>query len=162
MNNHIKLEDYMGTIHKFANHHRYQIKGYDKEDFVQDLYMAFLKCKEFYIESNNVKFNTYLNTALVNTYYIKRQWINKKYHNEIYIDSVIESGDVDIYTTEELKDMRDKTMELLQTRKHGNATIELLFNNKKKIDLAKELEISRPTLDKWHNDNLKFLKEYLE
>lgn len=60
-------EEYQGLIIYLAN--KYTIRGYDKDDMKQELYIILLKCMRYYDNDMGAAFNTYYTTAV-------HRWMN--------------------------------------------------------------------------------------
>ena len=60
-------EEYQGLIVYLAN--KYTIRGYDKDDMKQELYIILLKCMRYYDDDMGAAFNTYYTTAV-------HRWMN--------------------------------------------------------------------------------------
>ena len=169
MSDKVLSDEIIELIENFANS-KYKVASLDIDDYKQELFMTYLNCRDRF-DPNKISgktgkvssFKDYLLSAMVHTCYRLNNKNTMKQSKEITLQSdyVIEDNTDIVEDLVRSKFLTEASI-LLGSIPNGKATYYIIFEGMSKTDTANKLGISRPTLDKYHNDNIRHLKLWMK
>lgn len=148
-----KYEDTLKQLSK-----AYQVNGMDSDDLLQEFAIVLIRCNNNYDETRGVPFKTYLVSSCINK--VKDFWRKKNSTFPILNDQISEDGTERLDTMGKNEDYPD-LLNMLSDIAGGYVT-KLWLAGETLQEIADAYGISVSTVHRIHQENLNFLRSYLE
>lgn len=136
----------------------YEVSGMSSDDLLQEFSIVMLKCNHNFDQTRGVPFKTYLVSSCINK--VKDFWRKKNNTFPILNDAISEDGTERIDTIGSM-DYYPDLINVLKTIPDGYISVRWMHGETLQ-EIADSLGVSVSTVHRVHQENLRFLKSYLE